>query len=130
LPRLPNRFGVAGAAVEIGADILAESALILFCGFPKFANMSPRPPEGALAEGADGPELADLSRRLKPLGVAVGDATGFVGLDCSWVAFAKMKAGFEAVSPNSDALVVCGAELLADERPPRLNKLGGFEFSF
>lgn len=118
LPIPPNAFDVAGGAIKAGADAPADWTLVaaaLSCGFPIFANMSPRPPEEALAEGADVPELAGLSNRLNPFGVAAGDATGFIDEGCSCVAFAKLKGAFGAVSPIRDALVVCGADMLAGD---------------
>ena len=72
---LLNKLEVGAGADVDAADVLAASEVVteaLSCGFPMLEK---RLLEGALAEGADAPELlGGLLKKLKP-GAAAGDDT-------------------------------------------------------
>lgn len=80
--KLSNKLEV-GAGADDAADVVFVASEVvtgfLSCVFPRLGN---KLLEGALVEGVDIPELLDgLLKKLKALGAAVGDDTGFVAED-------------------------------------------------
>ena len=109
-----NKLEVGAGADVDAADELATSEVVvgaLSCGFPRLEN---RLLEGALAEGADAPELlGGLLKRLK-LGAVAGDDVESVAERWGWLVFRKSKVDCGAL--------VCAVDPGVEEFPPRLEK--------
>lgn len=98
----PNKLEAGAGADDEGADAPVVSALEaggLSWGFPKLENS-----DGALVEGAAGPELAGFANKLNAPGAAVGDVTGFAVEVSGWVGLGW---------PNKEG-VACAVDVFAD----------------